>query len=296
MHSKFRDLITNKIEEAMVILTGIPYDQGCSCGVGASLAPDTIRELSGFLPPLTMNGEIIKEVKIFDYGNITYTDNYFDEIKKQILELLKKDKFLLTLGGDHSVSIPVQESFYHYWYQRHKIPVIIHIDAHPDICDVYDESTNSHACTNRRAIEHGYETKNINLIGIRGFEEQEIQYLNVHPEILIYNASTINQVGYDELLKRLIKKYDSDQFAIYLSYDIDANDPCYAPGTGTPEAFGLNSYQLMLFIKQLLINLPVKAMDIVEVSPPLDSNNITSWLALKTIYELLEILKKKGNI
>lgn len=80
---------------------------------------------------------------------------------------------------------------------------------------------------------------------------------------------------------------------IYLSYDIDANDPSFAPGTGTPEAFGLNSNELMLFIKELFINLPIKAMDIVEVSPPLDSNDITSWLSLKTLYEIFEILKKK---
>jgi hypothetical protein len=83
----------------------------------------------------------------------------------------------------------------------------------------------------------------------------------------------------------------ADEYMIYLSYDIDANDPSFAPGTGTPEAFGLNSIKLMNFIKVLFKNLPIKVMDIVEISPVLDTNNITSWLALKTIYEVLGLIK-----
>lgn len=295
MNNKFRDLIVDNIEQAKIILVGLPFDEGCSCGKGASLAPDVIRKLSGFLPPLTMDGNLIKDAKIFDYGDIIPASNYFEKIKNQISPLFATNKFLLSIGGDHSVSIPLQESFYQYWSKQNKVPVIIHIDAHPDICGEYDGSENSHACTNRRAIDHGYLTEHINLIGIRGFEEQEVEYFTEHPEILVYKASTINKIGYEVLLKTLILKYQDPKYVIYLSYDIDANDPSFAPGTGTPEAFGLDSYQLMLFIKQLFVNLSIKAMDIVEVSPPLDNNDITSWLALKTIYEILEILQKKGD-
>ena len=82
-------------------------------------------------------------------------------------------------------------------------------------------------------------------------------------------------------------------YVCYLSYDIDANDPSFAPGTGTPEAFGLDSYKLMKFIKTLFKKLNIAAMDIVEVSPPLDVNNITSWLALKTLYEIFAVLNEK---
>ena len=81
--------------------------------------------------------------------------------------------------------------------------------------------------------------------------------------------------------------------AIYITLDIDVLDPAFAPGTGTPEAGGLSSRELMEIINQLFARLPIRAMDIVEVSPPLDTvNQITSWAAVKVIYEVLAHLKK----
>lgn len=286
----FRNLLTNDLEESDIILLGIPYDEGCSCGKGASLAPKVIRELSSFLPPFTADGKSLKNLKIYDYGDVLE----FSKIEDKFKEILNHNKFNLVLGGDHSVSIPTEKAFVEYAKSLNKTPVIIHIDAHPDICDFYDGSKYSHACTNMRAIENGYDTKDITLVGIRGYEEQEVIYLNLHKELEVYNASYLNEFGFEEVLKSLYKKYkDSDNHIIYLSYDIDANDPSFAPGTGTPEAFGLNSIKLMNFIKELFINLPIKVMDIVEVSPSLDTNNITSWLALKTIYEILGIISNE---
>lgn len=286
----FRDLITNDLEESDVILLGIPYDEGCSCGKGASLAPKVIRELSSFLPPFTADGKSLKNLKMYDYGDVLE----FSKIEDKFKEILNHNKFNLVLGGDHSVSIPTEKAFLDYVKSLNKIPVIIHIDAHPDICDFYDGSKNSHACTNMRAIDNGYKTEDITLVGIRGYEEQEVIYLNKHKELEVYNASYLNEKGFEETLKSLFNKYkNSDKHLVYLSYDIDANDPSFAPGTGTPEAFGLNSIKLLNFIKELFLNLPIKVMDIVEVSPVLDTNNITSWLALKTIYEILGILSNE---
>ena len=286
----FRDLLTEDIKESDVILLGIPYDLGCSCGKGASDAPKVIRELSSFLPPFTADGKSLKNVKIYDYNDV----EEYSKIEEKFTEILNYDKFNLVLGGDHSVSIPTQKAFLDYCRGINKIPVIIHIDAHPDICDFYDGSKYSHACTNMRAIENGYDTKDITLVGIRGYEEQEVFYLAYHKELEVYNASYLNKFGFEEVLKSLFNKYKySKEHLIYLSYDIDANDPSFAPGTGTPEAFGLNSIELLDFIKELYINLPIKVMDIVEVSPVLDTNNITSWLALKTVYEILGLISEK---
>lgn len=284
----FRDLLTENIENSDVVLLGIPYDLGCSCGKGASLAPGIIRELSSYLPAFTMDGKSLKDVKIFDFGDVSL----FDEIEDKFKSILEYNKFNLVIGGDHSVSIPTEKAFYEYAKKMNKIPVIIHLDAHPDICDFYDGSKYSHACTNMRAIDNGYETSNITMVGIRGYEEQEVIYFNNHPEIKVYNASFLNEYGFSDAVNYLIDKYnDKDKYLIYLSYDIDINDPSFAPGTGTPEAFGLNSIKLMNFIKVLFKNLPIKVMDIVEISPVLDTNNITSWLALKTIYEILGLIK-----
>lgn len=293
MSNYFRGLLTTKLDDAKIVLLGIPYDLGCSCGKGASGAPTRMRELSSYLPPFTMDGVKI-EPKIFDYGNFDVCDHFLDKLSEKSLEILKLNKFSLFIGGDHSVSIGLEKSFCQYAKELKKIPVIIHLDAHPDICDFYDNSKFSHACVNMRAIDNGFGCENIVLIGIRGYEEQEVMFLQKHPELKVYNASYLNDHGFTQVLKDLVSKYQNEKYMVYLSYDIDANDPAFAPGTGTPEAFGLQSNQLMKFIKSLFINLPIMAMDLVEISPRLDCNDLTSWLGLKTLYEIFEILKRRG--
>ena len=94
----------------------------------------------------------------------------------------------------------------------------------------------------------------------------------------------------------LIKKYSNKKYLVYLSYDIDANDPAYAPGTGTPEAFGLTNFETATLICGIVGGLNVDTMDMVEIAPPLDVNNITSWLGLKTLYEVFNTLIKTGKI
>ena len=292
---KFRGLVVNQIEDANIILVGLQFDKSCSVGKGARLAPNNLRKLSYYLPPYSMNGKSLEKIKLFDFGNIVSCKNYHFETYKKLTGIYDYDKFTLFLGGDHSVSIPTQKLFLEYCHNKKLEPVIIHLDAHPDICDYYDDSYYSHACTIKRAIDNGYKTENINLIGIRGYEKQEIEYLNVNKELKVFNASFINENGFDNILTYLINKYNDPKFLIYLSYDIDINDPSFAPGTGTPEAFGINSYELICFIKNLFINLNIGAMDLVEISPKLDNNNITSWLGLKTLYEVFEILSEVKN-
>ena len=291
----FRGLLSTDLDNSNVTLTKIPYDEGCSCGKGASLAPQTISELSQFLPPLSMDGNLLTKVKLYVYDDLEKCDNYFDYIKKECLNRFKTNKFPIILGGDHSVSIPTEEAFYDYCKMIGKIPAIIHLDAHPDICDEYDDSKFSHACTNRRSIDYGYNPSDVVLIGIRGFEEQEIEYFAAHPKLKVYTANDCYNIGIAKIIEELKNKFN-DNYAIYLSYDIDINDPSFAPGTGTPEAFGPTSRMVLDLILGLLSNLNIKAFDIVEVSPVLDNNNITSWLALKTLYEVFNVLIKKGRI
>ncbi len=234
MSEYFRDLQTFEIEESNVILTGIPYDEGCSCGGGASLAPDKIRQLSSYLPPLSMDGDLLTKIKLFDFGNLEKTNSqFFELLKDEALKRFILNKFPIYIGGDHSVSIPLEQAFYDYATMNNKIPVIIHLDAHPDICDYYDGSIYSHACTNRRSVDYGYKPENIVLIGIRGFEEQEVKYFSEHPELKVYTSNECYKLGIDNIINELNSRFD-DRHMIYLSYDIDINDPSYAPGTGTP--------------------------------------------------------------
>ena len=290
----FRELLTFDIDESNVVLTGIPYDEGCSCGGGASFAPQKIRELSSYLPPLSMDGNLLTKIKIFDSGDLVKTNSkYFEFLKDEALERFETGKFPIFIGGDHSVTIPLQQAFYDYCEKNNKIPAIIHLDAHPDICHFYDGSLYSHACTNKRSIDYGYSPENVVLVGIRGFEEQEVIYFKENPEIKVYTANDCYKLSIQEIIDQISKKYNDEKYAIYLSYDIDINDPSFAPGTGTPEAFGLTSKMVLELILGLFTNLNIKAFDIVEVSPTLDCNDITSWLALKTMYEVFKVLISK---
>lgn len=282
----WRSLQTENIQEASVLILGIPFDENCSCGRGALFAPKKMRELSSYLPPVTEEGHHIKEL-IYDFGDINKTSSlvdYFSEIEQAASKLISYHKFSLFIGGDHSVGIPLKRAFTNY-YQNKKIG-LIHFDAHADLCDVYNQNPLSHASVNARALEDGFKTDSLFMLGIRSFEIQELELLKKHPEIKMLTAHQLSTLTEEEILKQLINTF-SQYDALYLSLDIDVLDPAFAPGTGTPEAGGLSSRCLLGLIKSIVTNLPVKAMDIVEVSPPRDSNDITSWAALKILLEVI---------
>ena len=293
--NEFRDLMAKKEKEANVFLCGVPYDKNASVGKGASLAPKVMRELSYDLPALDMLGNNLTKVKIADLGD--FDGDNFENLKKNIEEkLLSKDGFHVILGGDHSIAIASERAFFDDCVKRGKTPVIIHMDAHPDICDVYDGSKYSHACPIFRALEYGYKDENITMVGIRGFEAQEIETFKKHPKLDVFKSFDIKKLGVEALLTLLVSKYRDSKYEVYFSYDIDANDPAYAPGTGTPEAFGLTNFETVAILTGLIANLNVTCLDIVEVAPPLDVNNITSWLALKSLYEVFHTLIESNKL
>ena len=293
--NEFRDLMAKSEEEANVFLCGVPYDKNASVGKGASLAPKVMRELSYDLPALDMLGNNLTKVKIADLGD--FDGDNFENLKKNIEErLLSKDGFHVILGGDHSIAIASERAFFDDCVRRGKTPVIIHMDAHPDICDVYDGSKYSHACPIFRALEYGYKDENITMVGIRGFEAQEIETFKKHPKLDVFKSFDIKKLGVEALLTLLVSKYRGSKYEVYFSYDIDANDPAYAPGTGTPEAFGLTNFETVAILTGLIANLNVTCLDIVEVAPPLDVNNITSWLALKSLYEVFHTLIESNKL
>lgn len=293
--NEFRDLMAKSEEEANVFLCGVPYDKNASVGKGASLAPKVMRELSYDLPALDMLGNNLTKVKIADLGD--FDGDNFENLKKNIEEkLLSKDGFHVILGGDHSIAIASERAFFDDCIRRGKTPVIIHMDAHPDICDVYDGSKYSHACPIFRALEYGYKDENITMVGIRGFEAQEIETFKKHPKLDVFKSFDIKKLGVEALLTLLVSKYRDSKYEVYFSYDIDANDPAYAPGTGTPEAFGLTNFETVAILTGLIANLNVTCLDIVEVAPPLDVNNITSWLALKSLYEVFHTLIESNKL
>ena len=291
------DLNTNNPSEAKICIMGVPFDGAVSCGKGAAEAPEKLRDLSRYLPATTETGIILDNLKVYDMGDIAIDLNwerYYKEVEDQAYNLIAEKKFTLFIGGDHSVTIPLQKAFGRYFKEKGNQKVgIIHFDSHADICDIYDSHKWSHACTERRAIEDVIEPKDLAYVGLRGFEIDELEYFQAHPDILIMKARDVYMDGYIACYKRLEERF-KDYDSVYFTLDIDVVDPAFAPGTGTPEAGGMTSREIMEFVKLIVGNLPIKTMDLVEVSPPLDQrNNITSWLALKIIYEVFGCLNSK---
>ena len=290
------ELLTDNLEKADVIIKGIPFDGGASFGKGASQAPDRIRYLSRVLPPVSEEGIIFKD-KFFvkDEGDFDVDLNwkrYYKHIEEVVGKMLNQGKFCLFLGGDHSVTIPLEISFLN--YNKGKKTGIIHFDSHCDIFDEFEGHKWSHACTQRRALENeNLEENGLTLIGIRAWEDLELEYLSEHQDIEVITAADIYEKGINYVKEKLEEKYSGFD-AIYLTLDIDVLDPAYAPGTGTPECGGLSTREMMQLVKYMIKDLQIKAMDIVEVSPPLDSSDITSWAALKIIYEVFGQLYLKN--
>lgn len=279
-------------EEAKVCIMGVPFDNAVSLNKGAAKAPNHIRQMSVDLSDTTDEFRPIKEDVLYDYGDIHPIldwEAYFKEVEDGALEILNTGNFCLFLGGDHSVTIPLHKAFKKYYGDK-KIG-IMHFDAHYDLCPEYDGHPWSHACTEARALDDVITGEDLSFVGVRVAEESELELMKDHPGIMTITAMDVYKNGAQAAVDKLVERY-KDYDAIYLTLDIDALDPAYAPGTGTPVSGGLNPLDLTIIFRELLEKLPIKAMDIVEVAPPLDVNDITTWAAMKVIHELLSYYSK----
>ncbi len=275
---------------APVAVLGIPFDSAVSFRQGASHAPARIRQYSHFVTPITEEGNSLDHVSVYDYGNVERDldwERYFSSVENAAKTALKHP-FALFLGGDHSVTIPLHRAFND---TLGKSFGILHLDAHTDLCDTYMGSRWSHACTERRALELSHmKPEHLVFIGIRSWEASEIDFLRANPGITVHSARSTHVNGGEAVAADAVAKLRHLD-AVYLTLDIDVLDPAYAPGTGTPESGGLTSRQLIELLRLVFAELPIKAMDIVEVAPPLDHSDITSVAALKIIYEVFGWVK-----
>lgn len=290
--SYWRGLKTGNPDHSDVLILGVPFDGAVSNARGAAEAPDRLRELSIKTPPLSEQGLDLRELVICDQGNVTVDpdwNRYYNQVEQQAAELMAKEKFLLFLGGDHSVTIPLGKAFAEH-YSSETVGMI-HLDSHCDLMDIYDGSHWSHACPQRRFLEHeNISPDNLVMVGIRNYEAEELVFLKDNPAITVIGARQCYFQDHKLIMEQIYKAMRGIG-AVYLSIDIDVLDPAFAPGTGTPEAGGLSTREVIEMTREIVINLPVKAVDLVEVAPPIDHSNITSWSALKIIYEIFSAIK-----
>lgn len=283
------------LEDADVVIYGIPYDGGVSFRAGAKDAPRALREITYTIAPSTERFESLQELKVLDFGDIygSNREEIFNMAEETAYETIKAGKLLTMIGGDHSTTIPVLKGIDKALDEPFGI---IHIDSHFDLCDDMGGDKLSHGSTERRALElkNISDTESIYFVGVRSVETEEYHFINKNT-MNILKAMDIRKYGVDKAIKQINEKMKRFN-KIYVTIDIDALDPAYAPGTGTPQFGGLDSRELLDLLYGIF-ELPVIGFDVVEVAPNLDDSKIAVFAARKIVTECWgHHLRKKMNI
>ncbi len=265
-------------EDAQAVIYGMPMDFTVSYRPGSRFGPKRIREVSIGLEEYSpyLNREL-NEIKYFDAGDIPLPfgnpGKSVEIIGEYVAKLLEDGKFPLGLGGEHLVAWPIIREV----YKKYPDLVLIHFDAHTDLRENYEGEEFSHATPIRKAVEL-MGGKNVYQFGIRSGLKEEFEFarenINFYPfEVL-------------EPLKKVLPTIKGRP--VYLTIDIDVLDPAFAPGTGTLEAGGITSKEVLAAIHEIANSgVQMVGADLVEVAPIYDLSDQTAILASKMVREML---------
>ncbi len=292
-HRKLWSGLTSDDENANIGILGVPFEGAASFRKGTAQAPARIRSLSPHVAPYTESGGALSDLRIRDLDDVDVSGDWnavHDRTAKRVEELLKHP-FAIVIGGDHSVTIPV----FHAFAETVPGPLgYLHLDAHLDLMSSFEGRTWSHACTARRVFEAApVSPEHAVFVGIRSWLGEEISFLRDHPEIQVLAASAIAEGDITSIVTSALVPL-RNAASVYVTIDIDVLDPAFAPGTGTPEAGGLSTRHLLRILRLAFEHLPIRVLDVVEVSPPLDHSDITSFAAIKLLYEVFGWVKERN--
>ena len=275
-----------------VAVLGIPFDSGTSYRPGARFGPQAIRQASrhlrtNFHPQY--DTEPFKTIQVADAGDVACNPYNIEEAIAQIEqtadELYRQTPSILSLGGDHTIAVPLLRAINKQVGQV----ALVHFDAHLDTWDTYFGAPYTHGTPFRRAAEENLFIDDASMhVGIRGplysrddlARDAELGFKVVH-------CDDLQQHGVDHVVQRIRDRVGDHP--LYLSIDIDVLDPAFAPGTGTPEIGGFSSRELAGILRGLA-GLDVVGADIVEVAPAYDHAEITAIAAANMAYELLALM------
>lgn len=275
-----------------VAIVGVPYDGATSYRSGTRFGPRAIREQSLLLWGYNNALEVapFEKLRVFDFGDVNIVPVDIEATQKAIERdvgaLVSAGVRVIALGGDHSIALPLLRAH----AAKFGRLAVVHFDAHPDTWDAeFGSHRYSHGTPFRRAIEENLiDTDAYLQVGIRGPTAGPQDYVEARQ--LGGRIITL-----DEALERgihWVKGEIADRVGrrpLYVTLDIDAVDPAFAPGTGTPEVGGFTSHQMLQLVRGLA-DLHVIGGDFVEVSPPYDHGQITSILAANLVFELLSVM------
>jgi guanidinopropionase len=277
-----------------VALLGIPYDGGVSYRPGARFAPTHVRQASSLGRGYSWSrGEDLWAKKKFaDIGDCPTVPvdqkMTYERIEKFFGELLGLGKKFVSVGGDHSTTLPVLRAL----KKKHGVFNLIHFDAHLDTYPAAWDCEYHHGTFARHAVEEGLvDPKKSLQIGLRGplAAGSDLDFVKKHG----LRATTVDDIRIGGLEKFVseISSISARNFSAgptYISFDIDVLDPAYAPGTGTPVPGGLTTYESQRILRALKISNLVGA-DIVEVCPAYDHADITALAAVDTMFEIMHM-------
>jgi len=274
-----------------VAVLGVPFDSGVSYRPGARFGPAHVRESSRLLRPYNpaVAVEPFAAQQVADAGDLAVNPfsiaDAVDQIERGARDLMERAPRLLTIGGDHTIALPLLRAV----AARHGPVAVVHFDAHLDTWETYFGAAYTHGTPFRRAAEEGLLDRSGCLhVGTRGplytagdlDDDAELGFQ-------VVPCTDLDSLGTGGVVERIRTR--AGRRPVYVSIDIDVLDPAFAPATGTPEAGGLTSRELLAIVRGL-DTLNLVGADIVEVAPAYDHADITGIAAAHVAYELLSAM------
>lgn len=281
----------DEVTAADVAVLGVPFDSGVSYRPGARFGPAHVRQSSRLLrpyhPPLDVSP--FAAMQVVDAGDVAVNPFSIDQAVttlQQAATALGDDGLtLLTIGGDHTIALPLLRAA----ARRHGPIGVVHFDAHLDTWDTYFGAAYTHGTPFRRAAEEGLlDPQRCLHVGIRGPLYDRCDLLDdTACGFQVVRSDDFQDAAVSGIVERMRARLGAGP--VYVSIDIDVLDPAHAPGTGTPEAGGLTSRELLHAVRGLA-GLDVVGADVVEVAPAYDHAELTGIAAAHVAYELLAVL------
>jgi agmatinase len=285
----------DEVSDVDVAVVGVPFDSGVSYRPGARFGPAHVRESSRLLRPYNpaQDVEPFARQQVVDAGDLAVNPFSIDEAIGQIeagaRALLERAGRLLTIGGDHTIALPLLRAL----HAQHGPLAVVHFDAHLDTWDTYFGADYTHGTPFRRASEEGLLDHSGCLhVGIRGplYSTQDLVD-DGNLGFQVVHSREVDDLGIRGVIERVLARIEDRP--VYVSIDIDVLDPAFAPGTGTPEAGGLTSRELLAIVRSFA-GADLVGADLVEVAPVYDHAEITGIAASHVAYELVSAMAPRA--
>lgn len=281
------------VDRADIAVVGVPFDTGVSYRPGARFGPAHVRESSRLLRPYNPATDTspFAAVQVADAGDIACNPFIIDEAVAAVQEgasaLLDTGAKLMTIGGDHTIALPLLREI----AKRHGPVAVVHFDAHLDTWDTYFGVETTHGTPFRRASEEGLlDLTSCMHVGIRGplYSSNDLSD-DKRLGFQVVTSRDLQLQGLAWAIDRMVQRVGDRP--VYVSVDIDVLDPAHAPGTGTPEAGGLTSRELLEMLR-VFGDMNLVSADVVEVAPAYDHAQLTGVAAAHVAYELITAMAR----